>query len=460
MSTGFNSGLIMQIKVIDTLEEYESLRQQWQRIYAGDPYAHYFLSFDFLRDWLAEIGSGWLILAARKSEHSDYSAFLPLRLRTHALPDGRFTTTLLMAGNYGADYTGMISRPQDARHVIPSFAKTLRNMAWNELNLDYVQSADRRYHTLLQLFPRRGFETAAGTRKNRDGIDNLVCPVVQLPGDWDQYLAGLSANIRQKLRRLLRALDGGAEFSIVFPTEDDLEDYYAQLAQFWLLKWQGRKGPERARSIIQTNYRMTLNAFRAGTLYMPLLHADGRLVAGLITFLDSGKRTANFFMTGRDESYGGPSPGLLLHAYSMRDLIGQGYRSYDFLRGDEPYKLLYGPELRGLECFRVTRLGRKGALDRGAIPNALRLATSSHMAGRLKQAAAGYTQILSAAPDNLDALYRYGQLLEQISRTQDACKIYRRALRISPKNRKLIDKVRQLIGSQSASPEATGNRSR
>jgi CelD/BcsL family acetyltransferase involved in cellulose biosynthesis len=434
----------MFVTAISTTSELLALEHGWKKLYGQDPRAHYFLSYDFMRDWLLSLEGGWLVLVAREKAGGDIVALLPLRFRLRTLPSGKFYVTLLMAGNYGADYTGLICRPQDTRHVIPALAKTLRRLDWQELDFDYVQASDPRYEKLLEEFSVRRFEQTAGVRKNEDHINNLLCPIVSLPATFDDYLAQLSANMRQKLRRLLRTLDEQNAVEIIQPDAESFDDAYSQLAQFWWEKWSRRKGAERSRSILRTNQKITSNAREAGTLYMPLLKVEGRIIAGLITFLDPVRGAANFFMTGRDESYEGPSPGLLLHAYSIREMISRGYSEYNFLRGDEPYKLLFGPRLEPMQCVRVKRRKSNGVLPEPVIARATVLATAAHQKARFKQAAAGYTQILQSAPNTVNVLYRLGQLYEQTGHLGPAYLTYARAAQLAPRNQTVQDRLARL----------------
>ncbi|MNL76536.1 hypothetical protein D3C87_2025190 [compost metagenome] len=57
----------------------------------------------------------------------------------------------------------------------------------------------------------------------------------------------------------------------------------------------------------------------------------------------------------------------------------------------------------------------------------LALATAAHRQGRFRQAAIGYGQVLAQNPDNIDALYRYGQLLQFIGQLQSARRLLGRA---------------------------------
>ena len=46
-------------------------------------------------------------------------------------------------------------------------------------------------------------------------------------------------------------------------------------------------------------------------------------------------------------------PGKLINAAILRQAIADGYRAFDFLRGDEPYKARFGAKPRPTVRFRV-----------------------------------------------------------------------------------------------------------
>nr|WP_248306446.1 GNAT family N-acetyltransferase [Devosia oryzisoli] len=236
--------------------------------------------------------------------------------------------------------------------------------------------------------------------------------------------------MRQKLRKLLRQVEADPSLSITQPTAATISADIEAMNALWLARWAERKGTERAHRILATNRQLLLDAFGRGDLFMPVLRKDGIMVAALATLVDPLKKAALFYMTGRDESFEGPAPGLLLHAHSIRSLIGEGFRTYDFLRGDEPYKLLFGPRMQHLQCLRIaTRSGLNlgDRLESRAIRSALTLATVAHRKGRFRQAAAGYTQILATNPNDADALYRYAQLLDKVGQADHARLLLRRA---------------------------------
>ncbi|MGO7778212.1 GNAT family N-acetyltransferase, partial [Rhizobium johnstonii] len=78
-------------------------------------------------------------------------------------------------------------------------------------------------------------------------------------------------------------------------------------------------------------------------------HGDQPLGA-LANIIYRQKKAILFYITGRDENWKTQSPGLILHGYCIRRAIEHGFKTYDLLRGNEPYKYMFGVEERRISC--------------------------------------------------------------------------------------------------------------
>jgi tetratricopeptide (TPR) repeat protein len=404
----------MRVDIIDTMAALLRLEDNWNAVYDSDPDARFFLSWKWLSGWIEQISGPWFILAAR-AHHDDnapYVAFLPLRIQTK-VENGRIHNELNMAGNFAADYTGLLCLPDAESRAISAFGRCIRHMNWAQLNLENINMSDKRLSLLLTHFSKSDFETTEIDRIGKiDNIDNNLCPFAALPPTWEAYLQGLTANSRQKIRRLLRTVDSTHEFRVTHATIETIDRDLDTLLQFWETKWTPRKG-EFAKSIAESNRMMLARSFRAGYLFLPTLWKDDRPLAALATLVDHSKRTFLFYMTGRDDTFDQLPAGLLLHAYSIRHAIDNGMVEYDFLRGNEPYKYSFSTDERRIRCVTVkTRNGLNlgSVIDRRTIPDVLREATELHRAGKLAEAERGYRQVLRVSRRNADAIHRLGQL--------------------------------------------------
>lgn len=404
----------MRVDVIDTLADFAKLEDNWNAIYDADPDAQLFMSWKWLSGWLTQISSPWLILAAKAENKADgpYAAFLPIRIQTKT-ENGRIHNELNMAGNFSADYTGFLCAPGSEHLAIPAFVRYLKQLNWSRLNFENFRISEPRMRLFLAHFPKASFQTSETSRVGKtDGIDNGLCPFAVLPSTFDGYLDGLSTNTRQKIRRLLRQMDSSEEYRITVATSDTIERDLNTLLQFWEIKWKPRKG-DLVHTLVRSNRAMLTRSFRAGLLYLPTLWKDDRPLAALATLIDTRKHSFLFYMTGRDETFDGPPPGVILHAHSIRHAIANGITEYDFLRGNETYKYSFGVKERRIRCTVVaTRNGLNlgGRVDPRTIPDVLEEATKLHQAGKLPEAERGYRDVLQVEPRNADAIHRLGQL--------------------------------------------------
>lgn len=428
----------MIIEVIDDLETFARLKGNWDAVYDADPEAQFFLSWDWLSQWIGHLNGPWFVLAAKaNAAASQYVAFFPLKLKTKERAAGvGFYDEISMVGNYAADYTGFICSPEHQDNAIPAFAQHLKRMNWAQLRLEYLSASNRRVELFLRAFPGKNFVTREIAKINKtDNIDNCICPAVSLPNDWDAYLnERLSTNSRQKARRFLRQLDNSSELRITHATTDTIERDLKILIEYWAAQWGARKG-NRLQSIVNMNYSMLRRCAERGLLFLPVLWKNDTPLGALASFIDPRKKSLLFYLGGRNESFNNPPPGFLLHAYSIRYAIGAGIVTYDFLRGNEAYKYSFGAAERRIKCLILStkddkNLGHK--LDPRSVPLVFKRAMELHKSGKLTQAEQAYRQVLATSPSDALALYCYAQLLESKDAYAAASKAFRSLVKVQP----------------------------
>lgn len=191
----------MKIEVVNDFASLCDLKNNWDRLYAADPAAHFFLSWSWISNWL-QGDENWFVVAARRPKDSYYCALMPLRRSRLKLDDGTIIDRIQMAGRKLCDYTGWLVEPEADHEATSLLAKTLAASGADELELECLRASGDRIDRFLKVFKTASFEISERSDIHPvDGIDNVVCPYIDLPPDWETYLAGLSSNTRQKLRR-------------------------------------------------------------------------------------------------------------------------------------------------------------------------------------------------------------------------------------------------------------------
>jgi len=428
------------VEAVDTLEGFDALRPAWEQLYRADPEAHFFLSWQWLARAFARHPEEWLVLAVRRDQKGDaYSAFLPLRRHVQWHDEaGAFCSELRMAGTFfWSDYTGILCDADDETVAIPAMAAHLRQMHWRDLVLKNLRISARRLALILDQFHPSVFRVVHRQRRIKADINLLVCPCVDLPDDFDRYLTEtLSSNTRQKVRRFLRKVETSDSFRITVSNRQTHHRDLDILQRLWEAKWADRKGGDTKR--LGRGYRQIIEqGLQAGLVFMPVLWRDDEPLGVLCSFVDRDKREMLFFVAGRDERCNNPPPGLVLHAYSIRWAIENGFRRYDFLRGDERYKYSLGAidrEIRYLTLSTRSGRGLNKTIDPTAVDAVLRKATRYQREGRERRAETGFRQVLAVDGNNRRALRRLGRLLYRAGRLEEAEPIYTRLVAVAYDN--------------------------
>ncbi|MDP3176077.1 MAG: GNAT family N-acetyltransferase [Phenylobacterium sp.] len=426
----------MHIDVVDTFDGLKGLRENWDRLYEADPEAHFYSSWIWMSEWLEALPGPWLILCAkREAGDQEYVGFLGLRLRAHFHTVHGFKNEVYLASDAFSDYAGILCLPQDEARTMAAFAAHIREeLHWARLTLDNLLMSERRRALFLRGFDAHRFVHHEISYADKNGPDNTVAPAIDLPDDWEAYLATLSANNRQKIRRLLRRLEEADEYRITVSGPDGVKADIETLLRLWTVKWAKQKG-ERLEGIVARNRAMLNRCADAGLLYMPVFWHGERPVAVLGTYVDPVKKHMLFSITGRDETYTENPAGYLLHAHSIRHAIAEGFKTYDFLRGDEPYKYLFAPTDRWLRgCYVETKNGRNlhDLLDGRAMPSMLSRALKLEEESKLDDAEFAYRQIIELAPDGSLGLYRFGRLLARKGNHLEAKVMLTRCVEVQP----------------------------
>ncbi len=422
-------GAAMRIDIIDTIAGFDAVRDNWDQVFMEDPDAQHFLSWIWLKNYLSR-RRRWFILALRERDpEAPYVAFFPLRLITHLNEKtGLFYDEIIMAGNFAADYTGFIVRPDYEHHAIAGFASFLKHQNWTDLKLEYFSGPAGRREKMIEALKGPKVMFRDSSPRNSKNIDNTICPIVPLPASFDDYLEQrMSSQTRQKLRRFLRKVEGDDIYRITMATPVTIDRDLDILFDLWRTKWSARKGAERTERLIITTREMLMDCFTSGNLEVPVFWHGDQPLGALANIVDRQKKAILFYVTGRDETWKTPSPGLILHGYCIRRAIEHGFKTYDFLRGNEPYKYMFGAEEKRISCtlFR-TRNGQNlhGALNPRSVRFVYEQALAMYRNGARGKAEIAFNQVLQSAPDHTGAGFGLANLLFDRGKLTEALAAY------------------------------------
>lgn len=307
-----------------TAEGFDDLAEDWGALHARIPGATPFTHPAWHRVWLRHFGE------------TCSPVFLSFRLDDElvgvAALDPAFGTARQLGDHNVCDYAGVLALPGHEETVALGFLEWLMEDLTPALELWGVPE---------DAPVRAGFRVVASlVGWGYVETPEAVCPGVDLPGDFESFIAALPKHDRHELRRKLRNLEAAGRVTFeeattagaIVPEVDGLLEMM--------------RASRDAKAAFLTP---TMEAFfrdlggtfgELGMARLATLKLDGRAVARTFSFENA---TTDFlYNCGFDPELAHLAVGLASKAYAIESAIRRGKSRFDFLRGDEEYKRRLG----------------------------------------------------------------------------------------------------------------------
>jgi CelD/BcsL family acetyltransferase involved in cellulose biosynthesis len=317
-----------------------------------------FHTFAWISSWWNAFSTGRESLVLLARDRARVCGVLPLYGERTALGGRRLR--LMGDGIVGSDFLGAIARREHRAQVSRAFADQLAALDADELQLDDLAQEDPLAVALGdgEIEPR------------------YRCPFVRVAGGFDEFLDALPEGAGQQFRRRRRWLEKFPDYHVEelsAPAEvaRGLDVLFALHRRRWELEG-GSDAIDGPRT--EAFHRAAANALaERGWSRVFLLHAGGAPRAALYGWRHADRFV--FYQAGHEPSWRPRSVGTVLLGEIFERVFKNRLAEFDFLRGDESYKLRWATGWR--ETVRVRRIGR--AL-RARLAN-----QSSALAGRLRE---------------------------------------------------------------------------
>lgn len=320
---------MLHTRVHEGPEWVEELLPHWSELFEHSDLATPFQS----PEW---VGAWWEVYGSTKQPHvlsvwdgKDLAALWPL-YRTRG-----GWRALRPIGLGSSDYLHPLIRRQSPVDV------------WGKLR-EGLESAPVDLIDLHQVRGDFGAEVLPGKK-----VEQATCLVLDLPSTYDEYLKTLSKSLRYDVRRIER--DTADRFRLrscdETGTDAALDVFFEAHRSRW--KKRGLPGAFVGKRSERFHRLWAAKAAPKGMLWLSVLEVDGK-PAGAIYAMRAGS-SCFFYQSGFDPSVASLSPGTLLVAQTIRRAIEEGLTTFDFLRGDEPYKRRWKPQHERLNYRLISR---------------------------------------------------------------------------------------------------------
>ena len=256
----------------------------------------------------------------------------------------RSADTITFAGGELTDEQDVVASANHAPEAARAVARWIAAERPSRVALEYVPEEAPTLAVFDEVL------SAAGYRVTRERM--VTSPRITLTGDYESYVQGLGKKERHELRRKLRRFESAPGAGFRWAKDQERP---AVLDRFFELH-RLSKGEKAAFMTAEAEsfFRDIADALApTGRLRLGVVSAHGEDAAVLFAFAYGD--TLALYNAAYDPALGSLSLGIASHAFAVRDAIAQGFKTYDLLRGDEPYKYDLGAVDRWLGKLTAVR---------------------------------------------------------------------------------------------------------
>jgi CelD/BcsL family acetyltransferase involved in cellulose biosynthesis len=341
----------LQIRILETLEELEDLRPDWEELLAKLPNVSIFSSWAWLAPWWRAFGDGQrLHVLSFQNSASRLAGIAPLSFGTRRLVGLEWKILQLMGdGSKDSDNLDLPVLPGYEEDFMVSL---LDHLAEQSRQWDFCE-----WNTIPENSPLVIHLPAQLKKRKWPLITTFTpCSSISLLDTWESYVKRLSGKERGKLGLRTRRLE--KLYNVRFrrcSAVQDLNRDLESLFELHRLRWQADGLPGSFRSPARQQFYRELASLLMSRNQLELwfLDLDAKPVAAQFAFRFGG--TVYSLQEGFDPAFAKDSVGYVLRAQVLRRLIAEGVRKYDFLGGISDSKVRWGAQVGRYINFKFAR---------------------------------------------------------------------------------------------------------
>lgn len=311
----------MTLEIIDDFNRLLEIQPEWSSFTRSVEGLSPFQLPEWLLTWWPRFGSGELhVFVFRQT--AALAGIIPCFLHEwHGLRQ------LTLIGSGISDYL----EPAIASEHCSAILNRLETHLYSHRNWDVCNWQDLSFDTPLR-------------RLSSNVVEDTSCYVVPLTGSFEEYWKRRSKSLRQNVRRDRQKAESRAQFEFEVSAKPDPEPITA-LIRLHGARWRahGQPGTIEANCSAEFLKDVAVEFARRDMLRIFSLRFEKRIAAVIFGFCYAG--TLFNYLTAFDPAHEALGIGRTLLYESLRYSFEHRYQAWDFLRGDEPYKLWWGAQL-------------------------------------------------------------------------------------------------------------------
>jgi CelD/BcsL family acetyltransferase involved in cellulose biosynthesis len=341
------------VRVIESVEDFEALRDVWNKVLQRALDNDVFSTWEWLWCWWKHFGENRKLRILVGEEDGEIVGFAPFMLSKYNFSKLGKLSRIEFIGFPHADYNNILLLKRDLNCLKLFMEKLEQFFDWDLLDLRDIRG---------ESFSGQALQILAHSRSEHSKLrvgDGTLCPHVVLSNlTIDDFVKRLSSNMRRQLRKNMRRLS--ENFKVEFKTQRYFSSVDEAMKVFFKLheeRWKsrGREGAF-AREDFRNFHLDVAKVFEEkGWLGLHFLTVNDETVAADYTF-DYNLKTYSY-LTGFDPKFRRFGVTNLLRMHLIEECVKKDFKEYDLTRDFEPYKADWATGVRKNLVARLTRKG-------------------------------------------------------------------------------------------------------
>ncbi len=316
---------------ISTIEDFDQSKPAWNELLSGSESNNIFLTWDWLFTWWNVFGDDKELKILLVKNDGMLIGIAPLYISRNG--NDKSFIKFLGSTYVASDHLDFISQKGSEDTVVSAIFDylNLHSGEWKAINLIDMNAQSKSIDLIQSCCGRTLYIT---TKKSG------ACPYLSLPQNYNLYLDSLTSNMRYNIRRKRRRFeDEYAGSFIVIKEKSELSKAFEELIRLHVSRMRIKKmnSPFHHTRFARFHRNLLNSVFDKGWVRLCFLKIENELIACLYIFKYGEKYF--YYQSGFDPKWEKISPGFVLFSYCIENAILEGASEFDFLRGQETYKL-------------------------------------------------------------------------------------------------------------------------
>ena len=326
-------------------EIFSTIKPEWNDLLENSHSANVFLTWEWIKTWWDIYGQNYkLFLITIRDAAGKLLAIAPFKLANRNMLWEKVTILEFIGSGEKVtpEYLDIIIHSDYEDYIIPELFKHLNKFDFDAYEFNTLPATSKTFLFITKNFKENNLYPV---------IKNIsICPVVELPVSWNNFISQKSKNFRKKMGEFSRRLKRDFQAELLkCDSLDDLSVYFNQLIDLHAKRWNKYSNAFRDDQYTYFHKKLSKLFLLNGWLRLFLLQNGTGPMA--IIYCYCYDRNYYYYQSGRDPNYSNYSIGLAMMNRTVEEAIKEGAKCFDFLTGDENYKFRWANTIRTNYCI-------------------------------------------------------------------------------------------------------------